>query len=129
VTLPRRDFSGPYRESGPDLLVGYAWGYRSSWESPLGAFPREVYVDNMNAWSGDHCIDNRRVPGVLISNRKITLPTPALHDLTVAVLDEYGLPPLPGMIGRDCLGDGAPEGETSLREERRRAVSGEKPLP
>ncbi len=129
VTLPRRDFSGPYRESGPDLLVGYALGYRSSWESPLGAFPREVYVDNMNAWSGDHCIDNRRVPGVLISNRKITLPTPALHDLTVAVLDEYGLPPLPGMIGRDCLGDGAPEGETSLREEGRRAVSGEKPLP
>jgi predicted AlkP superfamily phosphohydrolase/phosphomutase len=129
VTLPRRDFSGPYRESGPDLLVGYALGYRSSWESPLGAFPREVYVDNMNAWSGDHCIDNSRVPGVLISNRKITLPTPALHDLTVAVLDEYGLPPLPGMIGRDCLGDGAPEGETSLREERRRAVSGEKPLP
>jgi predicted AlkP superfamily phosphohydrolase/phosphomutase len=114
VTRPGRDFSGPFKDSGPDLMVGYNWGYRSSWESPLGKFPREVFVDNMNPWSGDHCIDARHVPGVLISNRKITLASPALHDLTVAVLDEYGVPPLPEMIGKDCLGEGDRQGEVSL---------------
>jgi predicted AlkP superfamily phosphohydrolase/phosphomutase len=105
VTRPRRDFNGPYREEGPDLLVGYNRGYRSSWESPLGKFPRELFVDNMNPWSGDHCIDSRHVPGVLLANREITLEAPALYDLTVAVLDEFGVPALPSMIGRDCIGE------------------------
>ena len=105
VTRPGRDFKGPYREEGPDLLVGYNRGYRSSWESPLGKFPREIFVDNMNAWSGDHCIDSRHVPGVLLANREITLEAPALYDLTVAVLDEFGVPALPEMIGRDCIGE------------------------
>ena len=49
-------------------------------------------------------MDYRLVPGVLVSNRKITLEDPALYDLTVAVLDEYGIPKLPEMIGQDCLG-------------------------
>ena len=105
VTRPARDFNGPYKSSGPDLLIGYNWGYRSSWESPLGQFPKKVFVDNRNAWTGDHCIDNSHVPGILIANRPITLEAPALHDLTVAVLDEYGIPPLPEMIGKDCLGE------------------------
>jgi hypothetical protein len=105
VTRPGRDFSGPYRDEGPDLLVGYNRGYRSSWESPLGKFPREVFVDNMNPWSGDHCIDSRHVPGVLLANREITLEAPALYDLTAAVLDEFGVPALPSMIGKDCIGE------------------------
>ncbi len=107
VTRPRRDFHGPYAASGPDIIVGYNWGYRSSWDSPLGEFPREVFVDNRDAWSGDHSVDYRHVPGVLISNRTITLDEPALYDLTVAVLDEYGVAKLPEMIGRDCLGAAA----------------------
>jgi len=104
VTRPRRDFHGPYKGDGPDILVGYNAAYRSSWESPLGEFPKEVFVDNLEAWSGDHCIDNRLVPGVLLTNRKITLEAPVLYDLTVGVLDEFGVEPLPEMIGRDCLG-------------------------
>ena len=107
VTRPRQAFSGPYKSEGADLLVGYDWGYRSSWKSPLGEFPAEVFVDNQQAWSGDHCIDNRHVPGVLLANRKITLERPALQDLTVGVLDEFGIPPLAEMIGRDCLADKA----------------------
>ena len=103
VVNPQRDFRGAYRDSGPDLIVGYAKGYRSSWESPLGEFPIDVFVDNEDAWSGDHCIDPRLVPGVLITNQRISLDAPALHDLTVAVLDEFGMSPLPDMIGKDCL--------------------------
>jgi predicted AlkP superfamily phosphohydrolase/phosphomutase len=110
VVQSRRDFRGQHSGDGPDIIVGYNWGYRSSWESPLGRFPREVFVDNDKAWSGDHAIDYRLVPGVLISNRPITLDQPALYDLTVAILDEYGIAKPEEMIGRDCLGPAAAAG-------------------
>ena len=103
VTRPGRDFNGPYKEQGPDLIVGYAWGYRSSWENPLGGFPKEIVTVNQDAWSGDHCIDSRLVPGILMSNRKITLPSPGLEDLTVTILDEFGVSAPSEMKGRDCL--------------------------
>ncbi len=105
VVDPRRDFHGPLVASGPDLVVGYSWGYRTSWKSPLGEFPREVFTDNTEPWSGDHSMDYRLVPGVLIASRPITLDAPALHDLTVAILDEYGVPKTKEMIGSDCLGE------------------------
>ncbi len=105
VTRTHRDFHGPHVDVGPDLIIGYNWGYRSSWESPLGEFPKDVIVDNKDPWSGDHSNDYRIVPGVLIANRKITLDQPALYDLTVAVLKEYGIEPLPEMIGKNCLAE------------------------
>ncbi|MFQ5740659.1 MAG: alkaline phosphatase family protein, partial [Acidobacteriota bacterium] len=103
VVQSRRDFKGDHLEDAPDIIVGYNYGYRSSWENPLGEFPREIFVDNKEAWSGDHSIDSRFVPGVLVTNQRITLPQPALADLTAAVLDEYKVAKLPEMIGRDCL--------------------------
>lgn len=110
VTRTHRDFNGPYIDIGPDIIVGYNWGYRSSWESPLGEFPRELFVDNKEAWSGDHCVDYRITPGVLVTNQRITMEEPALYDLTVAVLAEFGIDPLPEMIGQNCL---APSGRTA----------------
>ena len=103
VYRTRDEWRGPRLESAPDIIVGYDWGYRSSWDSPLGQFPRDVFVDNDETWSGDHSIDYRLVPGVLLTNRRISLETPALYDLTVAVLDEFGVAPLPEMIGTDAL--------------------------
>jgi predicted AlkP superfamily phosphohydrolase/phosphomutase len=103
VIQTKRDFKGSSSDGGPDIIVGYNRGYRTSWASPLGEFPRGVFVDNREPWSGDHCIDYRLVPGVLIANRKISLPAPGLQDLTVAVLDEYGVPKSSEMIGTDCL--------------------------
>src|SRR5207247_295143 len=49
-------------ELAPDLIVGYAKGTRGSDESALGAVPHQVLVDNMSAWSGDHCMDPEGVP-------------------------------------------------------------------
>ena len=103
VHRPRERYDGPHLDLGPDLIVGFARGYRSSWESPLGEFPAAVFVDNDDPWSGDHQNDYRLVPGVLLTNRRITLDAPALADLTVAVLDEFGVAPLPEMIGRDTI--------------------------
>ena len=97
------ELHGPYTQDAPDIIVGYSRGYRTSWESVLGEFPREVFIDNVEAWSGDHQNDYRLVPGVLLSNRPIALDVPALYDVTVAVLDEFGVAPLPEMIGQDAL--------------------------
>ncbi len=100
----REELRGPYADEAPDIVVGYSRGYRSSWESPLGEFPHEIFGDNDEAWSGDHQNDYRLVPGVLLTNREIALAEPALYDVTVAVLDEFGLPPQPEMIGEDAIG-------------------------
>ena len=54
----------------PDLIVGYAPGYRASWETALGEAPPEVIVNNDDAWIGDHCIAAEAVPGILVTNRK-----------------------------------------------------------
>ena len=104
VYRARERYDGPHLDLGPDLIVGYARGYRTSWESPLGEFPPEVFVNNVDPWSGDHQNDYRLVPGVLLANRPITRDAPSLADLTVAVLDEFGVAPLPEMVGRDTIG-------------------------
>jgi predicted AlkP superfamily phosphohydrolase/phosphomutase len=103
VVQPRRDFRGPERDRGPDLIVGYNTGYRTSWDSPLGTFGPEIFEDNRAPWSGDHAMDHRLVPGVLVTNGKITADQPSLADLTVAVLEQFGVEKLPAMRGRGCL--------------------------
>jgi len=103
VLRPGRDFHGLEKDKGPDVLVGYSRGYRSSSDSPLGLFPKAVFVDNRSPWSGDHCIDYRLVPGILVTNRRITSQTPTLADLTVSILHEYDLAPPAGLIGKDVL--------------------------
>jgi hypothetical protein len=84
----------------PDLVVGYARGYRASWETALGAIPADVLVDNRDAWIADHCIAAADVPGVLMGTRKPHVTDPRLKDLTVTILNEFGVGPGPGMSGR-----------------------------
>jgi len=103
VLRPGRDFHGPEKDKGPDILVGYSRGYRSSSDSPLGMFPKAIFVDNHSPWSGDHCIDYRLVPGILVTNRRITSQTPTLADLTVSLLHEYGISSPAGLIGKNVL--------------------------
>ena len=91
VDLAKDVYQGPYAGSGPDLLVGYNRGYRAGWKTILGAFPEDVFEDNANAWSGDHCMDFTKVPGVLLSNRKIDLAAPALTDIAPTILGEFGI--------------------------------------
>jgi predicted AlkP superfamily phosphohydrolase/phosphomutase len=55
------------RPNTPDLVVGYARGYRASWETALGAVPRATSEPNQGKWSGDHCIDPAQVPGIFLS--------------------------------------------------------------
>jgi predicted AlkP superfamily phosphohydrolase/phosphomutase len=100
VDLASEVYQGPYAREGPDALVGYNRGYRAGWKTILGDFPPDVLEDNDNPWSGDHCIDYTLVPGVLLSNRKIPMKTPALTDMAPTILAEFGIPKAKGMIGQ-----------------------------
>lgn len=84
----------------PDLIVGYARGYRASWETGLGGTPPDVLVDNTDAWIADHCMAAAAVPGVLMGSRKPRLANPRLKDLTVTILNEFGVPADAAMSGR-----------------------------
>jgi len=87
----------------PDLIVGYARGYRASWQTALGGMPEALVEDNTDAWIGDHCINAADVPGVLFSSRKIRVDDPQLKDVTVSILDIFGIRAAPGMSGRGIL--------------------------
>jgi predicted AlkP superfamily phosphohydrolase/phosphomutase len=84
-------YRGPYTENSPDLIVGYGAGYRASWDSVMGKVTGQVFEDNIKAWSGDHCIDPRLVPGVLFSSHKFIEDKPAIVDIAPTILKLFGL--------------------------------------
>jgi predicted AlkP superfamily phosphohydrolase/phosphomutase len=100
-------YRGPYRENGPDVIVGYRPGYRADWDAAVGAVTDDVISDNTRSWSGDHCMDPRQVPGVLFSSLPFAAGKPSLVDLAPTVLDLLGLPRPAHMTGRSIFsGDG-----------------------
>ena len=84
-------YSGPYKNDAPDLIVGYHVGYRASWETAVGEVTDKIFHNNEKAWSGDHCIDQSLVPGVLFCNRRISDEHPRLMDIGPTVLDMFGV--------------------------------------
>jgi predicted AlkP superfamily phosphohydrolase/phosphomutase len=100
VYAPAHVFQGHALQFAPDLIVGYAPGYRGSWQTALGATPENILEDNLDPWIGDHCVDPRSVPGVLLASRPIRLADPTLADLTVTILREFGVLPTAEMHGR-----------------------------
>ena len=90
-------YAGPYVDNAPDLIVGYGDGFRASWDSVMGKVTGQIFEDNLKAWSGDHCIDPRLVPGVLFCNHKISEEKPAIVDVAPTVLKLFGLA-LPGHL-------------------------------
>jgi len=98
-----RLYSGPYLPNAPDFLVGYNSGYRNSWDSATGVVAGPVFQDNVKAWSGDHCVDPRLVPGVLFCNRPIDERDPALIDIAPTALRLFGIEPPPYMEGKSLF--------------------------
>lgn len=84
----------------PDLLIGYAPGYRSSGDSAIGQLEATWIADNLSAWSGDHCMAADSVPGVLLSSRAFASEAPALWDVPVSILDHFGVDVPAGVVGR-----------------------------
>ncbi len=71
IRLKHETYSGPYTRFGPDLVVGYAPGYRASAETGLGKVPAISMEPNTDHWGADHCVDSDVVPGVIFANRDL----------------------------------------------------------
>jgi predicted AlkP superfamily phosphohydrolase/phosphomutase len=95
-----RRYRGPYLDQSPDLMIGYADGYRVSWDAAVGKVAGAVVSDNRKCWSGDHCVDPRLVPGVLFCNRTFAAEEPSIVDIAPTILGLYGVSVPPHMEGR-----------------------------
>jgi predicted AlkP superfamily phosphohydrolase/phosphomutase len=96
-------YRGARLAEAPDVVVGYAWGYRSSWATSTGKVAAVLLEDNDAPWSGDHCMDSRAVPGVLLASRPLATQAGDLRDLPVTILRYFGLAAPEQMQGRNLL--------------------------
>ncbi len=106
-------YSGPYAGNAPDLIIGYNQGFRASWDSVTGKVDSTVFENNTKAWSGDHCIDPRHVPGVFFFSHKIEAKTPSIMDVAPTVLTLFGLPIPTQMDGRPLVSSGQTAGASA----------------
>jgi hypothetical protein len=68
------------------MIVGYARGYRASWQTGLGETADVELEDNRDAWIADHCINAADVPGVLFTSWKTGARGASLKDLSATIL-------------------------------------------
>jgi len=87
----------------PDLFVTNTVGTRIGWQGSLGVVTKEMFEDNAQVWSGDHCsLDPALVPGILFANRPLPSDkTPGIADVPATILHALGV------AARDKL-DGVP---------------------
>ncbi len=85
----------------PDLFVTNTEGYRVGWQSSLGVVTPNLFEDNAQVWSGDHCsLLPDLVPGILVSSRRLKGGRmPAIADVPATVLDFLGIPPAEKLDG------------------------------
>ncbi len=98
-------YQGPYLENAPEFVIGYNRGYRTSWDCATGVVDAPLFEDNTKAWSGDHCVDPRLVPGVIFCNRPIDAESPALIDIAPTALQQFGITPPKYMDGVPLFAD------------------------
>jgi predicted AlkP superfamily phosphohydrolase/phosphomutase len=79
----------------PDIFIGNSEGYRVSWQASLGVVTPELYEDNRQVWSGDHCsLDPDVVPGILLSSRPLRkVPRPNMADVPATIYNALGVAP------------------------------------
>ncbi|MDJ0974113.1 MAG: alkaline phosphatase family protein [Planctomycetota bacterium] len=99
ITKLRDVYTGRFLPEAPDLQLGFAEGYRVSWQTALLGGMRQggdVFEPNRVPWSGDHCsTDQSLVPGIVLSNRPMP-PAPAdrpyhVRDIAATVLAHFGI--------------------------------------
>ncbi|MDE3180916.1 MAG: nucleotide pyrophosphatase, partial [Acidobacteriota bacterium] len=94
-------FHGAYMAEAPDLQLDFEPGYRTSWQTSLGAIPPAIVVTNMRKWSGDHCSsDPVNTPGIFFSNRPLLTPAPGIMDIAPTVLALFKVKPSQPMDGQ-----------------------------
>jgi predicted AlkP superfamily phosphohydrolase/phosphomutase len=86
----------------PDLIVTNRPPYRVSWQSSLGVPTENVFEDNRDVWSGDHCsLDPDLVRGILFASKPFrATPVPGIADVTASVRALLGAGPVPDAAGQ-----------------------------
>ncbi|TFG76846.1 MAG: hypothetical protein E4H23_09190 [Chrysiogenales bacterium] len=97
------NFSKNFIDRAPDIILGFDRGYRINDESALGTLSREMISDNMGWWSGDHCVDPKKVPASFISNFKIQNPVPDMQDVAPTILKYFGIATPAQMTGKALI--------------------------
>jgi predicted AlkP superfamily phosphohydrolase/phosphomutase len=97
------NFSRDHIDRAPDIILGFDRGYRISDDSALGTLGREMIKDNMNWWSGDHCVDPLKVPASFIASFKIQKPVPDMQDVAPTILKYFGIATPAHMTGKALI--------------------------
>ncbi|WP_428558625.1 MAG: alkaline phosphatase family protein [Solidesulfovibrio sp. DCME] len=92
-------YAGERLGEAPDLVVGLRPPYRLAWASVIGGTGSEIFADNRQKWSGDHCVDASFVPGTLFADIPYAVPDQGVAQtrLAATVCAALGLSPQPGM--------------------------------
>jgi len=90
----------------PDMIVGYADGYRASWATVQGGMSRRILSDNTDRWSGTHCVAPRLMDGIFLSSAPIRVGAPTLVDVAPTILGAFGAGAPREMTGRDLFSRG-----------------------
>ncbi len=77
----------------PDMILGFYKGTRSSWDSAIGVVTDYTIRKRTSKWSGDHLFDATEVPGVLFTNKKLSVRDPKITDVMPAILKTFGINP------------------------------------
>ncbi|KAA0222005.1 MAG: sulfatase arylsulfatase [Planctomycetota bacterium] len=93
---------GKFDQHTPDLIVGLHREYVVRLGGTGDLSLKWIY-NNTGEWSADHCIAAELVPGILLSNRKITVTDPNLTDLAPTILAEFGIEKPEKMTGRNLF--------------------------
>jgi len=101
VYFGREIFHGSRMAEAPDLQVDFRDGYRTSWQTSLGAVPAGIVVANMKKWSGDHCAsDPSDTQGIFFANRQSAAAQPSILDIAPTVLGLLSVAPPEKLDGR-----------------------------
>ncbi len=113
-------YSGLYADDASDLIVSWAQGYRSSWDSVVGKVGEATYYDNPKPWAADHCMHPAEVPGVFFCNRKVAGDDVWIGDIAPTVLSLFGVDAPEAMDGMalevQSAGDGEQDGVVAEQE-------------
>ncbi|MGH9358027.1 MAG: alkaline phosphatase family protein [Terriglobia bacterium] len=83
---------GAYLRDAPDLQLAFQPGYRTSWQTSLGAIPPGIVILNHRKWSGDHCSsDPSNTQGIFLSSRRMTSADPSIVDIAPTVLRMFNV--------------------------------------
>jgi predicted AlkP superfamily phosphohydrolase/phosphomutase len=86
-------FQGAHTGHASDLQLSFRPGYRTSWQTSLGAVPAGIVVANLKKWSGDHCAsDASDTQGIFFCNRRPVTGELSILDIAPTALKYFDAP-------------------------------------